>query len=230
MTWQNTSRKLLATQLSQRVRVLHRCQEELMMTLSDDSISMRDLLVAAGLGALAGVRASLPNALLGRASNRERSARRGKQGAIAGLLGSGVGARALTLAGLAELIGDKLPGVPARVDISPRLARIGSGGLAAALLGRPRPKTMATLAFVGGASAALSTVLSYRLRKRAMKRWGMSSASSGLLEDVLVLTAAAALLPQLRRELGGSNASGPSALGSTPELLLNAARTLTAPG
>jgi uncharacterized membrane protein len=198
-----------------------------MMTLSDDSITTRDLLVAAGLGALAGVRAALPNALLGRAAKRRRSPRQGK---IAGLLGSGVGARALTVAGFAELLGDKLPGIGARVDISPRLARIGSGGLAAALLGRPRPNAMALLALVGGASAALSTVLSYRLRKRAMKRWGMSGVSSGLLEDALVLTAAAALLPQLRRELGDSSEPAASTLGSTSSLLLDAAKTLASPG
>jgi uncharacterized membrane protein len=198
------------------------------MTMDDDSISMRDFLLAAGLGALAGVRAALPNALLGRASNRRGASRRGK---VAGLLGSGLGTRVLTVAGLAELVGDKLPGIPARVDISPRLARIGSGGMAAALLGHQRPKDMALLALVGGATAALSTVLSYRLRKRAISRWGMSSASSGLLEDVLVLGAAAALLPQLRRQLGSTNGSSAApVLGSTPGLLFDAAQALTSPG
>jgi uncharacterized membrane protein len=200
-------------------------REEL-MNMADVSISMRDILVAAGLGALAGVRAALPNALLGRASNRRRSSRRGKVG---GLLGAGLGERVLTVAGLAELIGDKLPGIPARVDISPRVARIGSGGLAAALLGHRRPKDMALLALVGGATAALSTVLSYRLRERAISRWGMSSAGSGLLEDVLVLGAAAALLPQLRRQLAGEGANGAPELGSTPGLLLDAAKALTSP-
>jgi uncharacterized membrane protein len=201
-------------------------EREELMTMADDSISMRDFFVAAGLGALAGVRAALPNALLGRASNRRRSSRRGK---VAGLLGSGLGERVLTVAGLAELLGDKLPGIPARVDISPRLARIGSGGMAGALLGHRRPKDMALLALVGGATAALSTVLSYRLRQRAISRWGMSSAGSGLLEDVLVLGAAAALLPQLRRQLGGDSSNGTPALGSTPGLLLDAAKTLGSP-
>lgn len=167
-----------------------------------DYVSTRDLAVAVGLGALAGVRATLPNALLGRASagrGRRRGNGRGKKSWLGSLLGS----RLMTGAGLLELVGDKLPGAPDRVEASPQLARIGSGGLAAAALGRPRPASMAMLALVGGATAALSTALSYRLRRRAIQRWGLSSPSSGLIEDVVVLAAAAALLPQLRRRAGG---------------------------
>ena len=163
------------------------------MTSFKDYVSTRDIAVAIGLGALAGVRATLPNALLGRASTR--SGRGGK----AGWLGAGLGARVMTFAGLLELVGDKLPGAPDRVTSSPQLARIGSGGLAAAALGRPRLGSMALLALVGGATAALSTTLSFRLRRRAIRRWGLSGGSSGLIEDAIVLAAAAALLPQLRR-------------------------------
>jgi hypothetical protein len=99
------------------------------------------------------------------------------------------------------------------VDTSPRLARIGSGGLAAAALGRPHLGPMAVLALVGGATAALSTTLTYRFRRRATRRWGLSNQGSGLLEDALVLATAALLLPQLRKHapiepLPGLNAIG----------------------
>lgn len=164
------------------------------MTRLKDYVSTRDIAIAIGLGALAGVRATLPNALLGRASTRPT-----RGGSAGSWLGAGLGARLMTFASLLELVGDKLPGTPDRVTPSPQLARIGSGGLAAAALGRPRLGSMALLALVGGATAAVSTVLSFRLRRRAIQRWGLSSSRSGLLEDVLVLAAAAALLPQLRR-------------------------------
>lgn len=170
-----------------------------------DYVSTRDLAVAVGLGALAGVRATLPNALLGRASGGTAHRRRGG----GSWLGTGLGSRVMAVASLLELVGDKLPGAPDRVATSPRLARIGSGGLAAAALGRPRPASMAVLALVGGATAALSTALSYRLRRRAIRRWGLSSPSSGLLEDVVVLAAAAALLPQLRRRASSGNDIAP---------------------
>lgn len=164
------------------------------MTSLRDFVSPRDIAVAIALGALAGVRATLPNALLGRAATRRA---RGSRAASA--LGGGLGARVMTFAGLFELVGDKLPGTPDRVAASPQLARIGSGGLAAAALGRPRLGSMAVLALVGGATAALSTAVSFRLRRRAIRDWGLSSRRSGLIEDAIVLAAAAALLPQLRR-------------------------------
>lgn len=164
------------------------------MTSLRDFVSPRDIAVAVALGALAGVRATLPNALLGRAANR-----RGRGSKAGSALGTGLSARVMTFASLLELVGDKLPGAPNRVAASPQLARIGSGGLAAAALGRPRLGSMAVLAVVGGATAALSTALSLRLRRRATRKWGLSSSRSGLIEDAIVLAAAAALLPQLRR-------------------------------
>jgi len=161
------------------------------MTRPSLPVSATDIALAVGLGALAGARAALPNALISHAASARPS--RG------GLLGSAFLTRALSVAGLLELVGDKLPGVPARVDTSPRLARIGSGGLAAAALGRPHLGPMAVLALVGGVTAALFTTLTYRFRRRATRRWGLSNQGSGLLEDALVLGAAALLLPQLRK-------------------------------
>jgi uncharacterized membrane protein len=177
------------------------------------SITARDVALALALGALAGVRAAVPNALLGRAAaQRPRLS-------PSSFLATRIGAHVLGLAGLLELVGDKLPGVPDRTETSPRLARIGSGGLAAAALGRPRLGSMALLALVGGATAAVSTRASHRLRRRAISRWGLSNTSSGLLEDVLVLGAATLLLPLLRR------ARAPEPFAGLPALVTSAAQS-----
>ncbi|OJU08328.1 MAG: hypothetical protein BGN86_13345 [Caulobacterales bacterium 68-7] len=92
--------------------------------------------------------------------------------------------------GAGELIGDKMKSAPDRTVTLGLLARVLSAGIAgAALAPRGRERTGAAAAVM---TAAPMAYLTLALRKRAMARVGQTA--SGLVEDVLVVTAGAAIV------------------------------------
>src|SRR5690606_33481731 len=117
------------------------------------------------LGAVAGMRSMAPLAAV---------SRRLAAGAVAGAMeADGIAqralarphvARALTLAAAGELVADKLPFVPARIDPLPLAGRIVSGGLAAWAATSRAHGSRASAALVGACAAAATTFLAYHLR------------------------------------------------------------------
>lgn len=102
----------------------------------------------------------------------------------------------LALAG-AELVGDKLPGMPDRISPPALLGRIGLGALAGGLAARAYGRSTVLGALVAGAAALASTFASFQLRALISERLGLPSPAAGLVEDA-ALAGAVALLTHER--------------------------------
>ncbi len=157
-----------------------------------------DLVTVVALGALAGSRSMLPQVVLSRAL-RER-----RRPAWLSWLAAPAAARVFATLATLELVADKLPGVPARVASLPLLGRALSGAAAGFVTAKERREHAPLFALVGAAAALAASIVSYRARRYAMERWGMSSAGSGLLEDGLALMGA----QRLERRLGHGTSNG----------------------
>lgn len=129
---------------------------------------------------------------------------------VAGVFG-GPGPRRFAAAAAAvlaaELVADKLPGIPSRTHPISLLGRTLSGALGGAAMGQPGRRIGPAL--IGAASAASATFAVVKLRRLAGSS-KLGSTSAGLLEDALVLTAARKLARARRlvRPLPGNEAPG----------------------
>ena len=92
--------------------------------------------------------------------------------------------------GLAELLGDKMKSAPDRTAFLGLLARVMSAGIAGAALA-PRGREQAG-AVVAVATAVPLAYVTLAGRKRAMASVGQTR--SGLMEDLLVIAAGAAIV------------------------------------
>lgn len=129
------------------------------------------------LGAAAGMRTFTPPAAI---------AARG------GLSTSSSVRTAIMLAAAGELIGDKLPSVPARTEPLPFLARLASGAVSG------RSVAGARGAAAGAAASAATTVLGYRMRMLAADRTRIPDALVALIEDAVAIGAARAGAASIR--------------------------------
>jgi uncharacterized membrane protein len=145
--------------------------------------STRDFLAAAGIGAISGIR-SLSGAM-----------------AVSHSLWRGRGSAALKAMALGEMIADKLPMMPPRVEAVPLAGRavLGGGSAAAAMRGQS-PASRAAFFAVGALCAVAAAQAIYRVRGLATRRGAIPGLAAGLLEDALVGSAAL----WLARRLGGA--------------------------
>jgi uncharacterized membrane protein len=157
-------------------------------TVDQKSSLKRDVVTSLALSGLAGVRSMLTPAVLGRAVRA--GALRTSRVPVLSPRASAWVARAALGASFLELVMDKMPRVPARTAPLPLLSRLLSGGAAGFLTAAERRRNLALWTALGAASAVVAAGSSYRLRRYAMQRAGLSSASSGMLEDALALLAA----------------------------------------
>lgn len=97
----------------------------------------------------------------------------------------------------AELIVDKMPNVPNRVDPALLLGRIAAGALVGVAIGRRARRHRGKLAVIGGLIAFASTHASFRMRRALGKR--IPPLAAALVEDGIVAGAAAAGAALLRR-------------------------------
>jgi uncharacterized membrane protein len=122
-----------------------------------------DLLRTATLGFVGGLRSIMPLAILAAYLEREGPDIADGGWAIDALASSG-GAFALGVAALGEVVADKLPFVPSRVEPLPLAGRIVLGGTAGALASLAEGRTSDSGALVGSAGALLGSLVGYRLR------------------------------------------------------------------
>jgi uncharacterized membrane protein len=98
----------------------------------------------------------------------------------------------------AELIADKVPSVPDRVDPALILGRIAAGALVGVAVAGRTERNRGELALIGGLIAFASTHATYRLRRALSDR--LPSIAAALVEDAIVVGAAAAGAALLRAE------------------------------
>ena len=150
----------------------------------------------AALGALAGARSMLPLAVMSRARKSRGVASLPRP--LSGL-GSPLGKNIIALVAFLELIGDKLPGIPARIAPLPLGGRALSGAIAGFVIARRSGRRPALLTALGAASAVAGALGTYWLRKSATARLSSSSARTGLFEDAVMLMGAGAIVRRLAK-------------------------------
>jgi uncharacterized membrane protein len=162
------------------------------------TMNISSLLSSALIGAVASARSMTPMATIATA----RLADRHTTGELV-LLDRPVFKYGALAMGVGELFGDKMKTAPDRTVFLGLLARVMSAGIAgAALAPRGREKAGAAVAL---ATAVPLAYLTLSARKQAMARIGQTR--SGLIEDVLVVAAGAAIVALATR-------SGPTGIGS----------------
>jgi uncharacterized membrane protein len=157
------------------------------------------LLVAAGLGMLAGMRSMSAPALLS-----QHLAQHPDPYIAASplrVLGSPAAATALRLLAVGELVADKLPLLPARTSSGSMFGRLASGGVAGAAVGLMHGQPVWKTAITGSLAAAASAHLAYQVRKQAGARTAIPDAFWGAAEDGLVLGAGTLLRQALERPI-----------------------------
>lgn len=138
---------------------------------------------AALLGVVAGMRSQLPLALLART----------KPGACGG---EAMAMRWLhepttrwltALAALGELIGDKLPTAPSRLDPGPLAGRVLFGGLAGGTVAREAGRSTVAGALLGAAGAGVGAFTGYHLRAALASSTPIPDPLLGVAEDGVAL-------------------------------------------
>jgi uncharacterized membrane protein len=98
----------------------------------------------------------------------------------------------------AELIADKVPSVPNRVDPALIVGRIAAGALVGVAVAGRTGRNRSELALIGGLIAFASTHATYKLRRALSGR--LPSVAAALVEDALVVGAAAVGAALLRAD------------------------------
>jgi uncharacterized membrane protein len=95
-----------------------------------------------------------------------------------------------TVALVGELVGDKLPSTPSRLERAPLISRISTGSTAATALAQRHDEAVWPAAGLGAVGAAAGSWLGSRWRRRAARR-GQRDLGPALLEDAVTLLLAA---------------------------------------
>ena len=148
-------------------------------------MNIRSLLASVLIGAVASARSMTPMATIAIA----RHAGRGTTGHLM-LLDRPLFKFGAMVMGVGELFGDKMKTAPDRTAFLGLLARVMSAGIAGAALAPPgREKAGASVAVITAVPLAYVTLAG---RKRAMASIGQTR--SGLIEDLLIVAAGAAIV------------------------------------
>lgn len=140
-----------------------------------------DLLAAAGLGAATGLRSTT-----GLAMASLELADRGRVGdRLRGWLADDTVSYVLTGLAIGEIVADKLPGIPDRVDPAPLAAR-GVLGAAVGALAGGEDRWVAGAA-IGATAAVTSAWIGWSVRKEAGWATGLPDGILGVLEDALAV-------------------------------------------
>ena len=150
--------------------------------------------VAAGLGAVTGLRSMLALAWVSRELHgRRRRYRRPRR--LESWLGDAVVSRALTALAAGELIADKLPAVPERIQPGSLVGRQAIGALLGAVAAGQDCRWAG--AAVGASAALAGSVLGYWLRREAVRATLLPDAAIALVEDAITLAATRELATEL---------------------------------
>jgi uncharacterized membrane protein len=148
-----------------------------------------DLLRATALGFATGLRSLMPLALLaGRAEDEGVDIADG--GWVLDALQSKWVVAGLRLAALGEVVADKLPFAPSRVDPLPLAARVVLGGTTAGLTSLSEGRASDVGATFGAIGAVIGSFIGYEVRSRLTRRLGLPDLVVALGEDALALSLA----------------------------------------
>ncbi|KAA5544060.1 DUF4126 family protein [Adhaeribacter rhizoryzae] len=96
-------------------------------------------------------------------------------------------AQGLKIAAGAELLGDKMPFTPNRIEPAQLGARVLSGALAGATLAMANKQSQAVGFLLGGLAAAAATYVFFTVRQKLVQTTGWPDTTIAVLEDTLAL-------------------------------------------
>jgi len=146
-----------------------------------------DMVTAAGMGAMAGMRALSAPAFLSHKLSEDGI--EAKESRVEAILASSTVSRVLPLLALGEFVFDKIPGMPARLTQSALLVRIISGAFVGVAVARHQKVPALGLAVVGAAASLVSSFALYTARQFVTERLRVPNIVAGFLEDALVASA-----------------------------------------
>lgn len=109
-------------------------------------------------------------------------------------MGSEKVAKVFTVAAMGEMVADKLPIIPARIEPGPLTGRIISGALCGATICTAEGESAKVGAIVGGLSALASAYAFYHLRRKIAETKVVTDIVIGLSEDALVIGGSSMIL------------------------------------
>ena len=148
---------------------------------------------ALALGAISGLRSASGPAFVGRAAGRGDMDLEGTRLAF---LGRPLLSKALTLAQLGEMVGDKLPATPSRTSWPPLLGRAVSGGLVGAAVFVSEGGRATTGAILGSSAAVAAAFAGENLRSLVVSASGLPDVGVGVAEDAVVLVTGSRAIPK----------------------------------
>lgn len=150
-----------------------------------------------GLGAISGLRGSSGPALLSRAASRGNIS---LEGTPFRFFSSRKLSTLLQLALAGELIGDKIPGVPARTSQNALIGRAVSGALVSAALFASEKRALPAGALIGAVSAVSAAFASENLRAAIVEKTGAPDPLVAVAEDTITLAVGTRALRPSSRE------------------------------
>ncbi|HEY0564186.1 MAG TPA: hypothetical protein VGC88_01310 [Terriglobales bacterium] len=154
---------------------------------------------AFGFGFITGHRSLMGIAWLARAAKDNRVDVHGSP--FSALKRSSVANTIAILAG-GEVVADKLPGVPDRIQPPVFAARIGLGALCGAIVGISESEDVPQYAMLGGVGAVVGTLAGYYGRRYLTTEVGVPDFEVALVEDAIAISLGAGLAHTLRTPAG----------------------------
>ena len=156
---------------------------------NDDGRQPPDFVRSAMLGFVGGLRSMMPLALLAsHLQQPRRSSAPATRGWALDWLAGAWAARLLGVAALGEVVADKLPMVPARIEPLPLAGRVVLAGTASALASQADGEPVDTAALIGALGAIAGSLAGYSLRTWLSRRLPVPSLSVALAEDILAFS------------------------------------------
>jgi uncharacterized membrane protein len=152
-------------------------------------------LLALGIGVVAGLRSLTAPAVVSWAA---AAGWVNLHGSPLAFIGSTVTVFITSLLAVGELVADKLPIIPKRTALAPLLARIIVGGLCGACLCAAAHQPLVIGALFGGAGAVAGAFGGYTVRKNLVSKLKIKDVLVAILEDVIAIGLACALVSLAR--------------------------------
>jgi uncharacterized membrane protein len=156
--------------------------------------SINTLGLAAGIGALAGLRTFTPPAVASQAARHSLIPLRRSR--LHFLRSSGA-ANTLTALAIGELVADKLPSMPRRLEAGGLTMRAASGAVCGATIASARrssKKIIAAGAVLGGLAAIAGGYVGYHVRRQICTKVNVPDPGVAVVEDVLAIGGSVAIV------------------------------------
>jgi uncharacterized membrane protein len=156
--------------------------------------SFNTLALAAGIGALAGLRTFTPPAVVSQAASHSLIPLRRSRVAF---LRSSSTANTITALAIGELVADKLPSMPSRLEAGALTARAASGAVCGAAIASARlssGRTIAAGAVLGVLAAMAGAYAGYHVRRQISMKLNVPDPGLAVVEDMLAIGASAAIV------------------------------------